>query len=376
MYILLFVLNLLNILDAAPVPCVDISTILSQHSTISISETISQNLPFKIPTKSRELVVAYPDVFCFGCWDGSEYLALWIYGRVHGETVNAVMCRDDRWIGLIDCVIPGGVLVLKDENDASSETRCRPCCSLYYNNALFIRYEAKYSDSDILRTSDKFMDQFSSYAVGVFPLGHESIIGITSSVNKIQLYLISFDVICQRYVEHVIRSYSVDTLGDRVRFIVDVMKLLRWVITITGPTSTDIHLFPDVRMKTTNGHHVTWLRDGLLKEFNSRKDLSVIVGITIREAKIKNLIISELVVEHIRLGLNELHAIGLAHCDVFIKNVFFDVENCCDFLSDLEYLTPVNDAPPNTRKLGREPTTALELDEIQFEEFKSTLLCF
>jgi serine/threonine protein kinase len=49
-------------------------------------------------------------------------------------------------------------------------------------------------------------------------------------------------------------------------------------------------------------------------------------------------------------GLEELHAIGFAHCDVCIANVFIDF-NGIVFLDDLEYLTPINDPPPHETSL-------------------------
>ena len=81
-----------------------------------------------------------------------------------------------------------------------------------------------------------------------------------------------------------------------------------------------------------------------------------------------------MVKEQVRAGLNSLHGIQLAHCDISINNVFIDMNGGTVFLDDLEYLTPIYDPPPHRTRLphGIKPnaiTTAIELDEAQFKNF-------
>ena len=87
-----------------------------------------------------------------------------------------------------------------------------------------------------------------------------------------------------------------------------------------------------------------------------------------------NYIGREEVVAHVRNALDELHALGFAHCDVSVDNVFYDRNNKCAFLDDLEYLCLVNSLPPpNSNKFGRNPITSRDLDEIQFEQFSISI---
>eukprot|EP01041_Mallomonas_annulata_P008162 gene8162-16779_t len=321
-----------------------------ERTVLSISEALLQPLPFIIPIFYEELVAASRGVFCLGgLWPGVIDLAGWIEASsFHGDSDMSAVCRDDRWIGLIRLALQG-VNVYRDQKGSdSSDVRIRPDSLLYYKDTLFLKATAMYSDSDHHIASEELTSQFSSDAFQLFPLGNDAIIGVTSSANRIRLYSLSHN-------EH---TY-------------------KWVVTISGPASTDIHLVPGVRLGTTNGHHVRWVRDGLLNEFNCRKDLSVMLhikhvyeqkllhvewGVVIGENK---LVITR--VEHIRLALEELHAIGLAHCDVFVKNVYYDKVTCCAFLADLEYLTPVNNAPSNTKTFGFKPSTAFLLTLYLFD---------
>jgi len=60
--------------------------------------------------------------------------------------------------------------------------------------------------------------------------------------------------------------------SERVRYLVDLMKVCRWMASITGRNSS-FHLIPKTRYKTNNDHHITWTVEGLLKEFDHRKDM-------------------------------------------------------------------------------------------------------
>ena len=80
-------------------------------------------------------------------------------------------------------------------------------------------------------------------------------------------------------------------------------------------------------------------------------------------------------IEQVRLGLDELHSIGLAHCDISVDNVLID-DNGVVFLGDLEYLTPVNEPAPHFTRLPAGVTadqvqSAGHLDDWQFEVFSA-----
>ncbi len=83
----------------------------------------------------------------------------------------------------------------------------------------------------------------------------------------------------------------------------------------------------------------------------------------------KNYIAKEQVIDNIRSALDELHNIGFAHCDLKLSNCFYDRDARCAFLDDLEYLTLLEESPPDVRVSFPLPDTARELDELQFVEF-------
>jgi len=72
-------------------------------------------------------------------------------------------------------------------------------------------------------------------------------------------------------------SYNALDANHRQQFVVGLFKILKWVCPIQEPNAL-MHLFPQVRTMTTNGHYVTWLKTGLLKGFraNAEIDMDVI----------------------------------------------------------------------------------------------------
>lgn len=163
--------------------------------------------------------------------------------------------------------------MLRDQKDESSEISLRPDCSLTWKGALFLKAETKFSDENIHIAVDELTSKFSKDAYVVFPFGCQSVIGIGSSLNIMQMHIIYYDNTSQEFKQKILKSYTVSNCSGRVEFLVDLFKVMRWVVTIDGPTSS-FHLVPNVRTKTTNGHHVTWVREGLLKEFKRSKNMS------------------------------------------------------------------------------------------------------
>ena len=72
---------------------------------------------------------------------------------------------------------------------------------------------------------------------------------------------------------------------------------------------------------------------------------------------------------HIRLAIDELLSIGLAHWDVRVDACFYDERMRVAFLDDLEYLTELALPPPhNIWGPLPLPSTASALDESQYGE--------
>ena len=78
--------------------------------------------------------------------------------------------------------------------------------------------------------------------------------------------------------------------------------------------------------------------------------------------------------EGARRAVEQLHAIGIAHCDICTDNIFVNIETNVVFLGDLEYCRPLGEAPPLYIRRG-DPTarTAQELDIIQLAKLRLEL---
>jgi hypothetical protein len=94
------------------------------------------------------------------------------------------------------------------------------------------------------------------------------------------------------------------------------------------------------------------------------------VGFKLRDAFAAGMISRETAIEHVREGLDELHGLGLAHCDVVVDNVF--VHGGIAYLDDLEYLTPIGEPAPATSRWDQTKhpgLTAILLDEMLYASF-------
>jgi len=186
-------------------------------------------------------------------------------------------------------------------------------------------------------------------------------------------------------------------------FLCDLIRFMRFVANIRGPQEL-FHLKPDVRVPTTNGHHVTWTNEGLLKEFHSieeeqmnriqqvyslrlanvewgtvkdgRSVMVTRVGFRLQDALTKRLCGRDAILADVESCVNQLHGLGSAHCDISIQNVFVDERPPhAAFLVDLEYLTPLRARAPDVRNAPNPPPTDAEsLDKYQLQIFKNELM--
>ena len=99
---------------------------------------------------------------------------------------------------------------------------------------------------------------------GIENLFRFEIIGIVSCLSLNQLALTRRP----SYLLLSWKEYDVANLDGRIRFLVDVVKLCRWIIWIQSPNNR-FHLIPGQKAMTSNGHSITWCKEGLLKEFQS-----------------------------------------------------------------------------------------------------------
>jgi hypothetical protein len=206
------------------------------------------------------------------------------------------------------------------------------------------------------------------------------------------------------FTKRLIQQYSVEEISGRIDFTVDLFNIVRWIMSQTNPIE-NFHLTPEVRVKTRNGHHVTLIQNGLLKEFDKSKlnsiKLDIIrqiyqlglpnvehgivnhVSITITRvgSQLKDIIRKhsrnkDEIYNQVKMGIEQLHANGFAHCDICLDNIFVDsLENGGNiFIGDLEYCRLVNDVPPvDIRRADKRARTAGDLDELQLLNFKDEL---
>jgi tRNA A-37 threonylcarbamoyl transferase component Bud32 len=149
-------------------------------------------------------------------------------------------------------------------------------------------------------------------------------------------------------------------------------------------------------MKTRSKHHITLNNNGLVKEFCHGRDYFGIlahskmthdarlpnveqgvisytsitittIGRRVRDAIRHRGLDKQTALDGVERAVQQLHAIGMAHCDICVDNIFVDLETGVVFLGGLEYCRPVGDAPPVDIRRRGDPAarTAQELDELQ-----------
>jgi hypothetical protein len=220
------------------------------------------------------------------------------------------------------------------------------------------------------------------------------------------MYFIAWNYAEGRFsLSELVQAYITSSLEGRVKFVVDLFKIARWMAAINKPNKS-FHLIPNQWIGTDNHHRVMWVKDGLLKQLNRHKvsedqldkmvhvmsqkldhvecgelssaDKRIIliktVGVRVEDffrdvAQNMRIHFKNKLLQDVQLGLDELHSIGYAHCDLCIKNVFYDAKNCRFFLDDLEYVTDCDSSPPlKAYRTSRTPQNARELDEFEFDD--------
>jgi hypothetical protein len=382
----------------------DMRAVLRANRCADLNVALVEDLPFRIPVMDSQLVQQYPGVFEWS--DSNVDLAVRSfleYTKVgHSEAATVVI--DGHWLkALLRCI--SGMDILYNEHGGSSLQSKRYDASVQIFDALALRGEVKLVVSDLMVAFEELTSQFHKDAYKVFPAGCSTIVGVASCTDRIHMHLITHDPGTGEYCSQLYRAYDASGTPCRVDFLIDLMKVCRWMASIAGCNSP-FHLTPDVRRRTKNGHHITWVREGIYKEFDHRRDIRRAVhyidqvyahlprlvhveyGRVIDDRSImitrignrltlanmaKQGLTKESVVEQVRLGLQELHNNGFAHCDVSVENVFID-ECGVVFLGDLEYLTPVDDPAPHFTRLpagvaDAEVSRAQQLDDHQFQRF-------
>mmetsp|Transcript_16908 Transcript_16908/g.24488 ORF Transcript_16908/g.24488 Transcript_16908/m.24488 type:complete len:431 (+) Transcript_16908:41-1333(+) len=368
--------------------------------TDSIDSALNNELAFKLPTSSVVFVNTYPQCFELAYGEVASSVDWWLYHPIDGEAEISVVSIDAGWLHVILCLCE--VQILRDQASESSVDTTRRDATVTKNGAIVIAHEGKFAASQLEAATNSLTAKLFPEARLLFPMGTFEIVGIVTSATSVQMLRIFWHG--DEFHTTVLHSYDVSSLEDRMRFLIDIAKLCKWIANVKQPNKS-FHLFPGVRTKTTNGHFVTWLGDTILKQLKKREGykttvarintiremklqhvewgqrtesanaiLITRVGKTLRNALRERIITKAQVLVNVRDGIQELHNAGFAHCDIRIDNLFVDERGA--FVDDLEYLTPTNEHPPNFNHIQQrtKPKTARELDMLQLVNFENQLL--
>jgi hypothetical protein len=393
-------------------PIIELRTFLDKHPCPTIDSALHATLPFQIPTAMSSTVNAWPTTFIRGEGSCAAAVDWWLTRSMDGDAEISVMSVDAGWINVIKDAC--SARVYRDQTHESSAGQTRTDATITRMNALVMKHEAKYSVEDLpLAVSELLFKLFPGVEM-LFPRGSYDIIGIVSCSSLNQIHKITLDSTTGSFSTSLIGEYNVLNVAERVRFLIDIVKLCRWIISVNAPNSK-FHLLPGQKIKTSNGHSITWCKEGLLKEFQtltkrlrsgrggdvSELSLGYInhvhssrlphvewgyqpkgllnavmitrIGRRLIDVVSDGTLTNERILEDVRAGLTELHDLGYAHCDIRLENLFVDDNGV--FLGDLEYLTPVKDPPPaHIDRSMPGSLTALEVDNKQFSEFIKKLV--
>ena len=355
-------------------------------------------LPFLISCRSIEHVQLNPTIFALEKCEYDNCIdSLLTQVLVNFTSEMVVTARDTNWQFVVKTVC--GLDILVDQHDPSSQMRCRPDFIAMFNNMLIMKAEAKVTSIDMFANAKELTNKLHATAFKSFPVGSNSIPALMTSIERIALYSLNYNL--GKFEVVLVKSYDMMIYSERVQFCVDLIKICIWIVSQTNPNE-HTHLSVGTRTKTRNGHHVTLIGTGLLKEFSVHKMPSndtfelfrtiysssfenvehgtvnctsvmiTRIGSRLRDAMRNRGLTVTQVCNQVKAGLDQLHSINIAHCDLCVDNVFVDdeVDGGKVFLGDLEYVQDMNKPPRlDLRRSDINALTARQLDDIQFENF-------
>jgi len=211
-------------------PVIDLHVLYESNICNSAYEALTTDLPFKLPTLNESYVRSYGDVFELGSGDAQVCIDWWLYHHHHhvgGKSETTVTSMDSGWLGLLE--IGTGCQLLRDETDESSEGATRTHATILKNGALVGKIETKYSAQHHHIALKELLDKNFIGVEKLFPMDCLQYVGIatTSTLNSINL--ITFDSVTQSFKSELFQKYDVSNLPQRVKFLVDIAKLGRWI---------------------------------------------------------------------------------------------------------------------------------------------------
>jgi hypothetical protein len=392
------------------VPYFSVREALVTDRKADVRSALASPLNFRIPTIDSNIVLEFGNIFQLARSEFQLILEHWLRGVSvgGGDSETTTVIDDAKWLELIT-VSCGAVATYLNQKDAPSMVQLRSDVSQYVNGAMFLKVGQKAKQQDLGVACEELVDKMSNEAHRAFPRGSNTVVGVASAGGLVEIVLITPGSNGQ-YRANMHTHFNVTLREQKVQFLTELMKYLRFVVTIERPNS-DFHLIPGLRRETSNGHHVTWDREGLLKEYRRLRsplqmqylqdvyaaqlphvERGIIPDPKIHVARILSLgrklstcigdgtVSKGVAFDHIASAVNELHSIGYAHCDICVNNCFVDTAGVV-FLDDLEYVRPADMPPPTDPGKNHRlpfgailPPTARELDILQLQSFQLELL--
>eukprot|EP01040_Poterioochromonas_malhamensis_P003281 gene3281-3498_t len=225
--------------------------LLNSCPTISdLADALTEFLPFKIPILPSHALYEekYPSVFEIGS--------------------SECEVEDHNWQKILKTFIPS-LIVYADQHDSSSLTYRRPNITMMHRDAIVLKVESRLEETDLSKAEAELISKFQGNAYHLFPYPSYSIIGIVTSSTVAKIFRITYDPQSNTYCSNPLSNnseYRIEHEEHRVQFLVDIIKLSRWINQVTRPVKS-FHLVPYRRTRTTNQHFVTWNGISIIKEF-------------------------------------------------------------------------------------------------------------
>jgi hypothetical protein len=285
------------------------------------------------------------------------------------------------WSIFKECV---RVVVYADQHDASSQPLLRPDGCLYTDcGALCLKFEGKASIAALDAANIELSSKLHPQAWKRFPRGQTIIPAITACATRIVIHFLK--ATATERSSSIYQGYDIPS--QLPQFLADCFKIMRWIAAVTVPNEA-FHLIPSVRVNTGNKHYVRWDSDGLMK-WHSR-DINMDILRSIYAATLQNVergvvidnktiritsigvpaltaiakgdhgMTKDIAITQVRQAVEQLHGIGVAHCDIRWPNIF--VVDGVVVLGDLEYCQVLMDRAPRLNPKYPSFTTAKELD--------------
>ena len=382
----------------AQAPRVSVQTRVETFRTLlneSFVEVLHRPLPFKLPVINMRHVLEYPDILEFG---EAEYLTCvdsWIecFGGCTKSDFT-VAANDVLWQNMLRAVCRR-LTVRYNATDSLNETYCPSAFSAMYKGMMVMRGEATWDCKYQHKIVKEMIDRFHPSAIFLFPQVCMEIPVVATSLEGAAIHRIY----CESGVFHeeVVKTFQFLTEQGRVEFACDIMKLALWIQGLQERIDP-FHLMPDMRTKTRAGNFITLKKCHLTKVFHTGDFSSAVqhinkvyaaklpnveqglvhrasititrVGWRLEQAISNHNLTQESAVTGVTRAVQQLHAIGIAHCDLLLENVFVDLISGTVFVGGLDRCRPLADAPPTENDSARAKClvrSAQDLDNVMFK---------